>query len=110
MAAETDHAGLAEQLRQRVTGAGAVGAAVRLGAMRAGAGESTELPAPFADLARTVGEASYRVTDAQVAAVREAAGSDKKTFEVVMSASVGAGLRRWDATRRAMREVSDAAG
>jgi hypothetical protein len=46
------------------------------------------------------------VTDAEVAAVRDAAGSDRAAFEIVMSACVGAGLQRWDA----FREAIDAAG
>jgi hypothetical protein len=65
---------------------------------------------PYDDLARQIGDASYRVTDAQVEAVRRAAGSDKAAFEIVMSACVGAGLTRWDAAARAIEEATDAAG
>ena len=61
---------------------------------------------PYDMLARQIRDASHRVTDAEVAAVRDAAGSDKAAFEVVMSACVGAGLMRWDA----FCEAIDAAG
>ncbi|MFW6775418.1 hypothetical protein ACOACO_14115 [Nocardioides sp. CPCC 205120] len=64
---------------------------------------------PYDTLARQIGEAAYRVTDAHVAAVREAAGSDKAAFEVIMSACVGAGLVRWDAAARVIEEAIDAA-
>ncbi|MFJ4165811.1 hypothetical protein ACIPY5_09655 [Microbacterium sp. NPDC089698] len=50
------------------------------------------MAAPYAELARTVGEASYGVTDEQVAAARRQAGSDRGAFEVVMAAGVGAAL------------------
>ncbi|HWU28410.1 MAG TPA: hypothetical protein VN041_04860 [Microbacterium sp.] len=67
------------------------------------------LTEPFRTLAEQVGRASFRVTDAQVDAVRDAAGSEKAAFEIVMAASVGAGLRRWDAAMRAIEEAGDAA-
>jgi hypothetical protein len=72
------------------------------------AASNAEPAEPYGLLARTIASASYRVTDAQVAAVRQAAGSDKAAFEVVMSASVGAGLARWYAAARAIREATDA--
>ena len=59
-------------------------------------------------LARQIRDAAYRVTDAQVAAVRAATGSDKGAFEIIMSASIWAGLARWDAAVRAIDEASDA--
>jgi hypothetical protein len=67
------------------------------------------LPAPYDDLVRTIGDASYRVTDAQVATVRSAAGSDKAAFEIVMAAAVGAGLMRWDKALKTLDEATDAA-
>jgi hypothetical protein len=63
---------------------------------------------PYDNLARQIAEASCRVTDAEVDAVRRAAGSDKAAFEIVMSACVGAGLARWDAAARAIEEATDA--
>ncbi|MFE6734626.1 hypothetical protein [Microbacterium sp. NPDC057650] len=109
MAAETDHAVLAEQLRRRVMEAGAVAEPVRRAALRAGAGEEIAGDEPQVVLARTIGAASYRVTDEMVAEVRAETGSDRAAFEVVMSASIGAGLRRWDAALAAIEEASDAA-
>jgi hypothetical protein len=42
------------------------------------------------------GEAAWRVTDAQVASVRAAAGSEKAAFELIAAAATGAGLlRNW---------------
>jgi hypothetical protein len=48
------------------------------------------------------------VTDDQVSAVRQATGSDRAAFEIVLSAAVGAGLRRWDAAMRALKDAPDA--
>lgn len=88
---------------------GVVETPVRVGAMAVGGGGHGELVEPYNGLASMIAERSYRVTDQLVDAVRGAAGSDKATFEVVMSASVGAGLRRWDAAVRAIQEAADAA-
>lgn len=110
MATHRSHAELAVALRRRLEDTGVIGAGLRTGAMHAGAGAPAELAEPYGSVVRTIGDASYRVTAAQVAAVREVAGSDRAAFEVVMSASVGAGLARWDAAMRAIREATDAAG
>ncbi|MFE6996546.1 hypothetical protein ACFVAE_11355 [Microbacterium sp. NPDC057659] len=109
MAAETDHAVLAEQLRRRVAESGVVAQSVRMSALRAGAGEEGAGDEPHVALARTIGEASYRVTDEMVADVQTGTGSDRASFEVVMSASIGAGLRRWDAALAVIEEATDAA-
>lgn len=108
MAIENDHAVLAEELRRRVTESGVVAQSVRIAALRAGAGEGAGDSGPRALLARTIGEASYRVTDEMVAGVRAETGSDRATFEVVMSAGIGAALRRWDAALAAIGEATDA--
>ena len=109
MPADASHLELAERLRSqaRADGAGAPG--VNSGAVDAGAGRPSVLTEPLRTLAEQVGCASFRVTDAQVDAVRDAAGSDQAAFEIVMAASVGAGLRRWDAAMRAIEEAGDAA-
>lgn len=54
-------------------------------------------------------EASCDVTAAQVDAVRAVVGSDRAAFEVIMAASIGPGLNRWDAATRAIEEADDAA-
>lgn len=109
MSTDASHRELAERLRAqaRTVGAGAPGA--NAGAVDAGAGRPSGLTEPFRTLAEQVGRASFRVTDAQVDAVRDAAGSEQAAFEIVMAASVGAGLRRWDAAMRAIQEADDAA-
>ena len=82
--------------------------ALRAGVLARAAG-GPPVAEPYDDLARQIGEAAHRVTDAQVAAVLHAAGSDKSAFEIVMSACIGAGLVRWDAGVRAIQEARDAA-
>lgn len=77
--------------------------------MLVGGGEPTRIAEPFDALVRQVDEGSYRVTDAQVAAVLQATGSEKGAFEIVMSASIGAGLRRWEAAAGVIEEAADAA-
>lgn len=102
------HDVLAERLRTRVLQTGTISAELREGAVAAGAGQAAGIPPEYDALARQIGEASYRVTDAQVEAARRAAGSDRAAFEVVLSASIGAGLRRWDAALRAIEGAADA--
>lgn len=99
----------AEALRAAMAGeTGMTEASLRTAvAARAAGGPPAE--APYDDLARKIGEASYQVTDAEVAAVRQTAGSDKAAFEIVLSACVGAGLARWDAAVRVIEEATDAA-
>jgi len=98
----------AETLRRAMAGATAITEAALRTAVAARAAGGPPVGDPYDDLARQIGDASYRVTDADVDAVREATGSDKATFEIVMSASIGAGLARWDAAARVIAEVTDA--
>lgn len=74
-------------------------------ARAAGGGAAAE---PYDALARQIGAAAYRVTDAQVEAVRAAEGSDRRAFEIIMSACVGPGLARWDTALRVIDEATDA--
>lgn len=105
----TDHTELAEVLRSRITGVdGAVTPAALRTAAAARAADGAAMPEPCDVLALTVGQASYRVTDAQVAAVRAALGSDSAAFEMLMAAAVGAGLYRWDNAMRSLSEAADA--
>ncbi len=107
-ATDDSHRHRAETLRAAMAGGtGITEAALRTSiAARAAGGPS--IAEPYDDLARQIGDASYRVTDAQVGAVRQATGSDKAAFEIVMSACIGAGLARWDAAARVIAEATDA--
>jgi len=106
--ARPDHAALAATLRRRILEepGETPPAARQAAAQRAAGGPPTQ--SPYDDLARQIGEAAYRVTDAQVASALSAAGSDKAAFEIIIAASVGAGLFRWEQAMRALKEASDA--
>ncbi|MDS0139263.1 MULTISPECIES: hypothetical protein [unclassified Amycolatopsis] len=105
---DDSHRRRAETLRTAMTGdTGITEAALRTAVADRAAG-GPPVAEPYDELARQVGAASYRVTDAEVDAVRQAAGSDKAAFEIVMSACVGAGLARWDAAARVIAEATDA--
>lgn len=103
-----DHKALADALRRRVLeGPGETDAALRRRvAARAAGGAPIE--APYDGLAREIGEAAWRTTDAQVASVRAAAGSEKAAFEIVVAAALGAGLLRWEQALKALDEAGDA--
>ena len=106
--ARPDHAALAEALRRRVLeGPGETPPAARQAAAQRAAG-GPPMPSPYDDLARQIGEAAHRVTDAQVASALAAAGGEKATFEIIIAASVGAGLLRWDQAMQALKEATDA--
>ena len=105
---DDSHRHRAETVRQAMAGpTGITDVALRT-AVAARAAGGPPIAEPYDDLARQIGEASYRVTEADVDAVREATGSDKAAFEIVMSACIGAGLARWDAAARVIAEATDA--
>ncbi|KDN17592.1 hypothetical protein [Amycolatopsis rifamycinica] len=105
---DSHHRHHAETLRAAMAGeTGITEAALRTAAAARAAG-GPPIAEPYDELARQIGAASYRVTDAEVDAVRQATGSDKAAFEIVMSASIGAGLARWDAAARVIAEATDA--
>jgi hypothetical protein len=104
----SDHHSSAETLRRRVLeGPGETDAALRQRVAARAAG-GPPLEAPYDDLARQIGEAAWRVTDAQVASVLAAAGSEKATFELIAAAATGAGSLRWQRAIKALEETSDA--
>ncbi|MGW3995846.1 hypothetical protein ACWEF6_20330 [Amycolatopsis sp. NPDC004772] len=110
MSTEPDksHRRRAETLRTAMGGdTGITEAALRTAVAGRAAG-GPPVAEPYDELARQIGAASYRVTDAEVDAVRQASGSDKAAFEIVLSACVGAGLARWDAAARVIAEATDA--
>jgi hypothetical protein len=103
-----DHRALADALRRRVLeGPGETEPVVRQAAAERAAG-GPPADAPYDDLARQIGESAYRVTDAQVASVLRAVGSEKAAFEVIAAAAVGAGLLRWRQGIKALEEATDA--
>jgi alkylhydroperoxidase family enzyme len=61
------------------------------------------VPPAAAAYADTVRRHAYRVTDADVEAVRAAGLTEDEVFEVTISAAVGAGLERLEAGLRAMQ-------
>lgn len=104
----SDHRSFAEMLKRRVLeGPGETDPTLlQRTAERAAGGPPIE--APYDDLAQQIGEAAYRTTDAQVASVLAAAGSERATFELIASAATGAGLLRWQQAIKALEGISDA--
>jgi hypothetical protein len=104
-----DHRTFAEILRRRVLeGPGETRPQVRQAvALRAAGGPPSG--SAFDELARQVGEAAHRVTDAQVESVLRATGSEKATFEIIVAAALGAGLSRWQSAMKALDEATNAA-
>ena len=104
----TDHRSRADALRRRIaTASGLTPNELRRAALERSA-DGPPLVPPYDALVTQIGIAAYRVTDAQVSAVRSALGRDKAAFEVVMSAAVGAGLMRFDRAMQAAKDASDA--
>ena len=103
-----DHGSLADALKRQVLeGPGETDGALRQRvAARAAGGPPIE--APYDDLARQIGEAAYRTTDAQVASVVAATGSEKAAFELMATAATGAGLLRWQQAIKVLVESDDA--
>ena len=103
-----DHRALAEALRRRVLeGSGETHPVLRQASAKRGAG-GPPIEAPFDELARQIGEAAHRVTDAQISGVLTATGSEKATFEIIAAAALGAGLLRWERAMKVLDEVTDA--
>jgi hypothetical protein len=104
----SDHHSFAETLRRKVLeGPGETGPALRQ-RMAATASGGPPIEAPYDDLARQIGEAACRTTDAQVASVLAATRSEKAAFELIAAAATGAGLLRWRQAIKALEATSDA--
>jgi alkylhydroperoxidase family enzyme len=71
--------------------------------LRRAAGDGERLPDPWGDYAATVRDRSYRVSDADIAALKEAGCTDDEIFEVTVAAAMGAALHRLDAGLAALR-------
>jgi hypothetical protein len=109
MNTQPDHRTFARALKDRAaTAPGLSPQQVRQAALaRAASGQP--LQAPYEVLVSHVADASYRVTDAEVADVRRAAGSEKGAFEIIMCAAIGAATMRFDRAMHVLEEASDAA-
>jgi alkylhydroperoxidase family enzyme len=62
-----------------------------------------QVPPEAEDYVATVRQHAYRVTDAQVEALRASGLTEDEVFELTVAAAVGAGLDRLDAGLRAMQ-------
>ena len=78
----------------------------RAAADRASGGQSTATS--YDDVVRQIGEASHRVTNAQVERLVREMGSEKAAFEVIAAAALGAGVLRWQSAIKVLDEASDA--
>jgi hypothetical protein len=106
----SDHRTLAEALRRATLEADADTPAGLRASVAARAAGGPQIPEPHDSLAREIGQSSSRVTDAQVAAVRNEVGSERAAFEIIAAATLGAGLKRWHAGLAALDEASHAPG
>jgi uncharacterized peroxidase-related enzyme len=103
--AHPNHRAMADAVRQRtLEGPGETDAALRQ-AMAARAADGLALDAPYDDLARHIGEAAYKITDAHVATVVKQAGSERAAYELIVATALGAGLHRW---RRGINMLDEA--
>lgn len=69
---------------------------------RVAAGIGGLLAEPWASYAEKVRDHSYRVTDADIAALKAAGCGEEEIFEITIAAAQGAALRRLDAGLRAL--------
>jgi hypothetical protein len=105
---KADHRQMAQRLEQRAFAEPAdTDAALRRAAGARAVGGAAIDPA-YDMLVRQIGEASYKVTDAQVTAAVRAAGSERAAFEIVAAACVGTALKRWSAGLSAIEEAANA--
>lgn len=103
-----DHRALADALRLRVLeGPAETSTTLRQAVALSAAGGQAASP-PYEALARDIGEMAYSTTDADVANVVRASGSERAAFEVILAAAVGAGLLRWQRAVTVVDEATDA--
>jgi hypothetical protein len=103
---QPDHRALAKALELRVLdGPGIIDAALRRAAADRAAG-GPPMAAPYDDIARQIGESSYQVTDVQVTNTVAATGSEAAAFELIMAATLGAGLWRWRVGIKVLEEAT----
>lgn len=80
------------------------GAGVVDPAVRRAAGTGTTVPEVWAAYVGKVRDASYRITDQDVSALKAAGCTEEDIFEVTVAAATGAALQRLDIGLQAMRE------
>jgi alkylhydroperoxidase family enzyme len=98
MASRSRSAELIDALRDTVVdGPGKLASSVRQAAFG-----GAEVPAEAAAYVDKVRRHAYKVTDADVEALRAAGWSDDAIFEVTVATAVGAAMARRDRARRAM--------
>lgn len=73
-------------------------------ALRRGAGAGSPLADPWGTYAEKVRDHSYRITDADMAALKAAGRTEEEIFEITVAAATGAALQRLEAGLRALRE------
>ncbi len=93
------HADLVAALRRAVFESPAETSA----ATRAAAGSGDPVPEPWTPYVAKVRDASYRITDSDVATLRAAGCSEEQIFEITVAAATGAALERLDAGLTALR-------
>jgi AhpD family alkylhydroperoxidase len=89
----TDHGDVVANLRHAVLNAPAATAP----ALRTAAATGDLVPEPWRSYTATVRDASYQVTDADIAQLIAVGHSEDQIFEVTVAAVVGAALRTYDA-------------
>ena len=62
-----------------------------------------EIPADLRRYVETIGRHAYRITESDIAALRQAGWSEDEIFEVSISAAVGAGMSRLERGLAALR-------
>ncbi|MFP5317504.1 MAG: hypothetical protein ACLGI2_04325 [Acidimicrobiia bacterium] len=75
-------------------------------ARRAAADGSGDVPAAWAPFLHKVRTESYRVTDADVTALRAAGHTEEEIFELTVAAALGAAFERLESGLRAVRGPS----
>lgn len=93
-----------EALHARVvTGAGVTTPAERAAAAGTGA---DGVPAPFLAILERVRKAAYKITDADIDALKQAGLSDDAIYELTIATTAGVAKRRRDAAMAAIAEAA----
>ncbi len=71
--------------------------------IRRAAASGDPLPEPWGAYAELVRDHSYRITDADIAALKAAGRTEEEIFEITISVATGAALHRLDTGLRALR-------